>query len=324
MPRALELQDVDAGYGEVRILFDVDLAIPRGALFALLGPNGAGKTTTLRTIAGLLKPTRGTVQLHEHDISRSRPAAIAQLGCCMIPEGRGIFPNLTVDENLLIQTHLRGRSKLDEVRETAFSRFPRLRDRRSQIAGTMSGGEQQMLALSRALTTNPSVLLLDEISMGLAPMIVEELFGVVRDLSAEGITTLIVEQRVQEALEIADYVALLNQGKVRAVGEPNDVEGMLVGSYFGGEDIFEGFDSVAPVHPRRSYPAVSDEQLLATSRGSMAHHPGCPVVMHQKHLVSADAEHRKRPCGICLDVAVYSEPHDRQVGRSPKDEAHRA
>jgi branched-chain amino acid transport system ATP-binding protein len=173
----LELIDVRAGYGRIEVLLGVDLVVPAGSVVALLGPNGAGKTTTLKVVSGQIVPNAGCVHVTGRHVNGVDPDALARIGVCTIPEGRGVFPNLTVRENLEMAT-FRGPS-LAEVEETAFSRFPRLAQKRSQLAGTMSGGEQQMLALSRALATNPALLLLDELSMGLAPIIVSELYDAV-------------------------------------------------------------------------------------------------------------------------------------------------
>ncbi len=233
----LELREVDAGYGAMRALFSVSLVVPEGAVVALLGPNGAGKTTTLRVASGLLGPTAGTVEIGGHDVTGLRPRPRTKLGLCLVPEGRGIFPNLTVKENLLLHTYRSARTARGEVEELAYRRFPVLGQRRGQVAGTLSGGEQQMLALSRALTTEPTILLLDEISMGLAPRLVEELFGVIRDeVAARHISVLIVEQLAEFALGIADTAVVMSRGTVRAVGTPAEVKDSLAAAYLGGDD----------------------------------------------------------------------------------------
>jgi branched-chain amino acid transport system ATP-binding protein len=277
MPHDLELVGVHAGYGEMPALFGVDLAVPAGTVTALLGPNGAGKTTTLRVATGGLMPSKGKVRYRGADVTRSGVRDLATRGLCMIPEGRGIFPTLTVRENLRVQSHLKGRGSEAHIQEVAYSRFPVLGSRRSQVAGTLSGGEQQMLALSRALTTEPSMILLDEISMGLAPLIVEELLGVVRQLASEGLTILLVEQLVQDALDIADYVYVLNQGRIIAVGEPIDVRETIVSSYLGGAG---GTEAAAHAHTAplgEQRPADDVGGLVLTAEGRLAHRRSCPV-----------------------------------------------
>jgi branched-chain amino acid transport system ATP-binding protein len=220
----LELTNVQAGYGGVTVLRDLSLWVPRGSVVALLGPNGAGKTTTLRLASGLLRPTGGTMALDGNPYPRS-PDAVARAGICHVPEGRGVFPSLTVKENLLVQA--RGRGIADAV-EKATAAFPRLGQRLSQVAGTMSGGEQQMLALAKAYVSRPTYVLLDEVSMGLAPKVVDEIFAFLRDLAARGTALLLVEQYVTRALEVADYVFLLNHGRVVFSGEPGELDGSAI------------------------------------------------------------------------------------------------
>ena len=229
---ALELHDVRAAYGRIQVLHGVSLVVPPGSVFALLGPNGAGKSTTLKVAAGRLKPTSGCVHVAGTHVNGADPSRLARAGVCSIPEGRAIFPNLTVMENLRMMSY-RGGLKTSEIEEQAFGRFPRLGERRSQIAGTMSGGEQQMLAMARALTTDPSLLLLDEISMGLAPIIVAELYELVGQLSEEGIAILLVEQFARTALKVADYAAIMTHGRVVSVGEPADINEELSAAYLG-------------------------------------------------------------------------------------------
>jgi branched-chain amino acid transport system ATP-binding protein len=232
-PPALELRDVTAGYGRIEVLHGVSLAVPAGSVYALLGPNGAGKSTTLQVCSGKIRPTAGCVHVAGTHVNGAAPEALARAGVCRIPEGRGIFPNLTVAENLRMFTYATSLSTR-EVQETAYARFPRLGERRSQLAGTMSGGEQQMLAMSRALVTDPGVLLLDEISMGLAPLIVAELYEVVRQLADEGISILLVEQFARTALAVADYAAVMTQGRIAMVGQPADVADFVSEAYLGG------------------------------------------------------------------------------------------
>ena len=230
---ALELKDVRAGYGRIEVLHGVSLSVPAGTVFALLGPNGAGKTTTMAVASGRIRPTAGCVHVAGNHVNTVAPEALARAGVCRIPEGRGVFPNLTVAENLRMWTYASDRST-KEVQERAYARFPRLGERRNQLAGTMSGGEQQMLAMSRALVTEPGVLLLDEISMGLAPKIVAELYDVVGQLAADGISILLVEQFARTALAVADYAAVMTGGRIAMVGQPDDVAGFVNEAYLGG------------------------------------------------------------------------------------------
>jgi branched-chain amino acid transport system ATP-binding protein len=274
MPPALELTDVEAGYGDMPALFGVDMVVPTGSVTAVLGPNGAGKSTSLRVVAGIMKPWGGSVRLNGRDVTGRSVRALARDGLCLVLEGRGIFPTLTVRENLLVQTHLRGRGTAGQIEEIAYGRFPVLRQRRNQLAGTMSGGEQQMLALSRVLTTNPSVILLDEISMGLAPKVVEELFGVVRQLAADGMTVLLVEQLAQGALGIADYVYVLNHGKVRSVGQPADVRDTIARSYLGGTVNDHDQSLLADVGSL----SETSRARVVTPSGTLSHKPSCVVV----------------------------------------------
>jgi branched-chain amino acid transport system ATP-binding protein len=230
---AVELIDVRAGYGRIEVLHGVSFAVPNGTVFALLGPNGAGKSTTLQVVSGKIRPTSGCVHVAGVHVNGASPDALTRAGVCRIPEGRGIFPNLTVNENLRMWTY-GTRLSFGDVQERAFARFPRLAERRNQRAGTMSGGEQQMLAMSRALVSEPAVLLLDEISMGLAPIIVTELYDIVRQLAAEGITILVVEQFANTALAVADFAAVMTQGRLTTIGQPQDVAGLVSEAYLGG------------------------------------------------------------------------------------------
>jgi branched-chain amino acid transport system ATP-binding protein len=227
----LELRDVHAAYGRIDVLHGVDLVVPPRSVVALLGPNGAGKTTTLRVAAGQHVPTSGCFHVAGKHVNGVDPDALSRAGVCTIPEGRGIFANLTVEENLQMMTY--SGTSFDRVRERAFRSFPRLEERRTQIAGTMSGGEQQMLAMARALATDPALLLLDEISMGLAPIIVDELYESVKRIASEGVAILLTEQYAQTALNVADYAAIMTQGKVRSMGEPRDIAEELSGVYLG-------------------------------------------------------------------------------------------
>lgn len=233
IPPAVELVDMKAAYGRIEVLHGVNLIVPAGTLFALLGPNGAGKTTTLKVIDGRHAPAAGCVHIGGQHLNGVGADKLARAGVCSIPEGRGIFPNLTVEENLKIMTYGRLNLSLAEVNEKTFARFPILAERRKQVAGTLSGGQQQMLAMSRAVVSDPALLLLDELSMGLAPLVVTELYDVLGQLASEGMTVLLVEQFARTALEIADYAAVMVHGQIQAVGQPADMED-VAGAYLGG------------------------------------------------------------------------------------------
>jgi branched-chain amino acid transport system ATP-binding protein len=226
----LVVDQLSVDYGGLRALNGVSLTVPSGAVVALLGANGAGKTTTLRAISGLIKPSSGRIDLAGQRIDGRRPHQIARLGLLQVPEGRGIFPSLTVRANLRMASYVAGSE--GNLEEEATARFPALADRLEQTAGTLSGGEQQILA--RALLSRPRLLLLDEISMGLAPIVVSALFEQVRALAGAGVTILMVEQYVSAALEMSDYVYVLDKGRVVDVGQPEDLraDGVLA-SYLG-------------------------------------------------------------------------------------------
>ena len=234
MEPALQLIGVHAAYGKIEVLHNVDLVVPAGTVFALLGPNGAGKTTTLKVIDGRLPATAGCVHVAGHHVNGAATAALTRAGVCGVPEGRGIFPNLTVADNLRMMTYAGSGLSVAEVQEKAFQRFPILGERRTQLAGTMSGGQQQMLALCRAIVTDPALLMVDELSMGLAPLIVSELYDVLAQLAAEGIAILLVEQFARTALGIADYGAIMVHGEITRVGEPGDLAEELSAAYLGG------------------------------------------------------------------------------------------
>jgi branched-chain amino acid transport system ATP-binding protein len=229
---ALELLDIRAAYGTIDVLHGVSISIPPGQVFALLGPNGAGKSTTLKVASGQMQPVSGTVHFGGQRVNGWSSDKLARAGLCTIPEGRGIFPNLTVLENLRMITY--SGVSLSDVEERAYHRFPRLQERRKQVAGTLSGGEQQMLAMARAMATNPKVLLLDELSMGLAPLIVEELYEVVKRIAAEDVSILIVEQFAHEVLGVTDVAAIMLHGRIQLVGQPHDVAEALQAAYLGG------------------------------------------------------------------------------------------
>jgi branched-chain amino acid transport system ATP-binding protein len=217
----LELQHVSAGYGGTAVLHDVSLWAPPRSVVALLGANGAGKTTLLRVASGLVAPTSGQLLLDDQDVTGSSAQALSRRGVCHVPEGRGVFPQLTVRDNILVQA--RGRS-LDDAVDKAVSAFPVLGKKLHQAAGTLSGGQQQMLALCRAYVTEPAYVLLDEVSMGLAPVVVDELFEFLGRLAAQGSTLLLVEQYVSRALALADYVYLMSRGRIEFAGEPGELD----------------------------------------------------------------------------------------------------
>jgi branched-chain amino acid transport system ATP-binding protein len=229
----LELRNISAGYETGLVLRNINLTVPKASVVALLGANGAGKTTLLRAASGQLSPVTGTVTLDGKDMTGKRSEKLAQRGLCHVPEGRGVFPSLSVEENIRLMAPP-GVDRKNAV-ANAIKAFPRLGERLDQRAGTMSGGEQQMLALARAYVCEPKVVLLDEVSMGLAPKIVDEIFVYLRQLAATGISLLVVEQYVSRALELADYVYILDRGRLTYVGEPTEIsEETIAHSYLGG------------------------------------------------------------------------------------------
>jgi branched-chain amino acid transport system ATP-binding protein len=227
---ALALRDVRAAYDRIEVIRGVNFEIARGSVTALLGPNGAGKSTTLAVASGRLRPTGGEVLIDGTDIGGRSYDALVRSGLCSVPEGRSIFPNLSVAENVRMWTYCGGLKRSD-IEERVYSRFPVLASRRRQQAGTLSGGEQQMLAMSRALSTEPSILLLDEISMGLAPLIVTELYEHVARVSSGGTTILIVEQFANAVLAVADQALVMAQGTIVYSGSPEEVQRRLAEIY---------------------------------------------------------------------------------------------
>jgi branched-chain amino acid transport system ATP-binding protein len=219
-PLALELANVTTGYGRTVVLRNLSLRVPAGSIVALIGANGAGKTTLLRVAAGLLPAVEGAVRLGGEEVTRLAPHRRTSRGLCLVPEGRGIFRGLTVAENLLLYT-----PSPDEARlERALEAFPVLRRKLKQTAGSMSGGEQQMLAVARIHLLQPDVVLLDEVSMGLAPLLVGEIFQVLSELSGSGLSIVLVEQYVPRALEIADRVYMINRGRITFDGSPQELD----------------------------------------------------------------------------------------------------
>ncbi|ABO08270.1 ABC transporter ATP-binding protein [Pyrobaculum calidifontis] len=220
---ALVLERLESGYGKLKVLFGVSLRVEKNTVTALLGSNGAGKTTTLLTAMGVVKPWAGRVFLDGKDVTDVPPHKKVELGMALVPEGRRLFADMTVEENLLMGAYTkRAREKVLDTLEWVYSLFPRLRERRRQKAGTMSGGEQQMLAIARALMSRPKVLLLDEPSAGLAPKVVADLFDVVKRLKEE-VSILLVEQNVAASLEISDYAYVLENGHIVKEGAPQEL-----------------------------------------------------------------------------------------------------
>jgi branched-chain amino acid transport system ATP-binding protein len=219
----LAISGLAAGYGATEVLRDIDLAVVPGEIVAILGANGAGKSTLNRTISGVLRASRGTIHFSGSAIERETPAEIVGRGLIHVPEGRCVFPDLTVEENLDLGGYRRARARRSQNRERVFAIFPRLAERHAQRAGTLSGGEQQMLAIGRGLMAEPRLLILDEPSLGLSPLLVEELFALIRRLNAEGITLLLVEQNVMQSLEVASRAYILENGAFVLQGSSADI-----------------------------------------------------------------------------------------------------
>ena len=224
MAALLELESVDAFYGRIQALRGMSIRVEKGEVVALIGSNGAGKTTTLRTISGLMHPQGGTIRFDGKDITRTPPSRIVEMGISQSPEGRRLFPRMTVVDNLRMGAYTRNDRKgiLDDM-DNVFRLFPRLQERRTQIAGTLSGGEQQMLAMGRALMARPKVMMLDEPSLGLAPILIETIFSIVREINSQGTTVLLVEQNANKALEVANRGYVLETGVVVQEGTGRDL-----------------------------------------------------------------------------------------------------
>ena len=220
----LEVRKIDAGYGDVQVLFSLSLEVKEKEIVTLLGSNGAGKTTTLRCICGVVRPRQGEVLFKGRPVSKEAAAERAGMGIALVPEGRELWPQLTVRENLELGAyHGRARARARENLDRVHSLFPRLLERKSQLAGSLSGGEQQMCAIGRALMSEPSVLLLDEPSLGLAPIVVDQMFDVIRQLHASGMTILLVEQNLAAALEIATRGYVIETGEVKLQGSAEEL-----------------------------------------------------------------------------------------------------
>jgi branched-chain amino acid transport system ATP-binding protein len=208
----LEVTTLHAGYGETRVLRGIDFVVGAGEVVAVLGSNGVGKSTLNRTLSGILRPSAGAIRFEEEDLTRERPSAIVARGLIHVPEGRRVFPNMTVRENLDLGSYRRARAHRTQNRERVLAIFPRLRERQNQLAAKLSGGEQQMLAIGRGLMADPKLIILDEPSLGLSPLLVEELFALIARIRSEGVAVLLVEQNVMQSLEIADRAYVLAEG----------------------------------------------------------------------------------------------------------------
>ena len=223
----LEIKNVESGYGQVQILWGVSLNLPPGKLTSLVGSNGAGKTTLLRAVMGLLPTTKGSVHFDGRDVTKISSHDKVQMGMVLVPEGRQLFTDMTVQENLEMgATPGAARGEYTKNLEWVFELLPRLKERRAQISGTLSGGEQQMLAIARGLMSKPKILMFDELSLGLSPLLVLNLFEVIRKLKSEGYTMLLVEQNVQMALAVSDYAYVMANGRIEVEGEAKKVREM--------------------------------------------------------------------------------------------------
>ena len=220
----LEVKDIDVYYGAIHALKKLSIKVEQGSIVTLIGANGAGKTTTLKTISGLLRPRSGAIYFKGNEITKVPPEKIVGLGISQVPEGRRVFASMSVLENLEMGAYLRKKkSEINSDMENVFTRFPRLKERSRQMAGTLSGGEQQMLAIGRALMARPELLLMDEPSMGLAPLLVKEIFEIIKDINSRGTTILLVEQNANMALSIADYAYVIETGEIVLQGSAKEL-----------------------------------------------------------------------------------------------------
>ncbi len=218
----LIVKDLNVSYGAIHAIHDVSLQVNDGEIVSLIGANGAGKTTILHTITGLKKAQSGSVIYNDHDLLKTDPSKIVTLGMAHVPEGRHIFPGMTVEENLEMGAYIR-KDDFSSTMKEVFERFPRLKERRRQLAGTLSGGEQQMLAVGRALMSKPAILLMDEPSMGLSPLLVKEIFSIIKEVHKQGITVLLVEQNAKMALSISDRAYVLETGHISMSGNAGEL-----------------------------------------------------------------------------------------------------
>lgn len=219
----LEVRDVSVRYGAIRAISNVSFSVKRGEILTLIGSNGAGKTTTLRAISGMVRCT-GNVRFMDQEIAGTRPDVLVTRGLCHCPEGRGIFANMSVEENLNLGAFIRSdKNEIEKDKQRVFELFPRIKERLKQNAGTLSGGEQQMLAIGRALLARPKLLLLDEPSLGLAPQLVQTIFKIIREINAQGVSILLVEQNAHMALQVAHHAVVLEVGKVAMTGLASDL-----------------------------------------------------------------------------------------------------
>ena len=220
----LEIRDLQVYYGMIQAIKGISLDVNQGEVIALIGANGAGKTTTLHTITGLLKPKAGSIKFNGTDITKVPPHKIVSMGMAHVPEGRRVFAELSVLQNLKLGAYTRSdKNEIEESLANVYKRFPRLEERKNQMAGTLSGGEQQMLAMGRALMSKPGIILMDEPSMGLSPICVNEIFSIIQDVSADGVTVLLVEQNAKKALSIADRAYVLETGKIVLDGDAKEL-----------------------------------------------------------------------------------------------------
>ena len=220
----LEVDNIDVYYGAIHALKGLSLEVEEGSIVTLIGANGAGKTTTLKSISGVLRPKNGSIRFQGNDISKVAPEKIVGMGICQVPEGRRVFASMTVMENLEMGAYLRkDKSGVQADLDMVFDRFPRLRERIRQLAGTLSGGEQQMLAIGRALMSRPQLLLMDEPSMGLAPILVQEIFDIIKDINSKGTTILLVEQNANMALSIANKAYVIETGQIVLAGDAHEL-----------------------------------------------------------------------------------------------------
>jgi len=233
----LSLKGVIAGYGNITAIKSIDLDVPQGSVVSLIGANGAGKSTTMKTIMGLLKPTAGTITFEGKEITGMKTHEIVKAGISLVPEGRQILSDMSVYENLEMGAYTRSDKDIEEDIKKVFKRFPILDERSYQMGGTLSGGQQQMLAIGRALMARPKILLLDEPSMGLAPLVIADIFKVIKEISEEGTTVLLVEQNVRQALKITDYAYVLETGKIVLHGKSEEIANnpRVMEAYLGGK-----------------------------------------------------------------------------------------